>query len=171
MARKVQRNERHKQYVKLLNAKRWYGELRPGYLQEHPLCEVCLKNGRVAAARDVHHLRPVEGATDAVGDTMQDRCYDPTNLIAVCRECHIELHRQMRSHQGQLASSMPKEQTQETQDTSDWVQQVSGGKANARMKVRKGVHKTRFGWLTTEEYQQKQRDEADEWLRRVRGNP
>lgn len=43
-------------------------------------CEGCGRAGRL----EVHHKRPLQKGGAA---------YDPDNLAALCRECHIEAHR------------------------------------------------------------------------------
>ncbi|MBQ5767390.1 MAG: HNH endonuclease, partial [Clostridiales bacterium] len=45
-------------------------------------CEMCL----TAEASEVHHIIPIsEGGK-----------HDKSNIMAVCRECHDEIHRRMR---------------------------------------------------------------------------
>ena len=93
---------RSKQYQRLLNDKRWK-ELRRAYLQQHPLCERCWREGiektghpYITAAVDVHHKTPVESAryhTD-----MERLAYDWNNLEALCIPCHIKTHAEERSH-------------------------------------------------------------------------
>ena len=55
----------------------------PGcYVASHPLCELCLKNGRYVVAEEVHHKKPLaEGGT-----------HDWNNLIALCKACHARIH-------------------------------------------------------------------------------
>lgn len=92
---------RDKQYQKLLNSKRWK-ELRAQYLRDHPLCERCLregeeagiKGGYVRAAIDCHHRIPVESAQTSA--EMERLCYSEDNLEALCVECHIKTHKEMR---------------------------------------------------------------------------
>ena len=63
---------------------------RASYLkQARGLCEVCLKRGIYTPADTVHHIKHI---------TPQN-ITDPTitlsfsNLMAVCRDCHAEMHR------------------------------------------------------------------------------
>ena len=52
------------------------------YVQQHPLCEVCQKDGRLVATEEVHHKVPLsEGGTHA-----------RDNLIALCKSCHARIH-------------------------------------------------------------------------------
>lgn len=75
---------------KLYNKAAWR-KLREGYLLEHPLCEICLAEGRTTAASDVHHIQsPFD---DGLSD--MERLYrllDPCNLKALCQHCHGKLH-------------------------------------------------------------------------------
>lgn len=56
---------------------RWR-KIRNAYIQAHPLCEHCQKNGRITPAQEVHHILPLEhGGT-----------HDTSNLRALCKPCH-----------------------------------------------------------------------------------
>lgn len=83
---------RNKDYQRLLNTKRWK-ELRAWKLQQNPLCEMCQAEGYVRAAVDVHHIRPVESAHSV--SEMEQLCYDPGNLMALCIPCHVKVHKEM----------------------------------------------------------------------------
>jgi 5-methylcytosine-specific restriction protein A len=53
---------------------------RARYLRKHPVCETCLKDGKVEVAVEVDHIdRIVDG-----GDPL-----DPSNLQAICRAHHV----------------------------------------------------------------------------------
>lgn len=52
---------------------------RHAYLAEHPLCAECEKQGRVAAARVVDHIRPINEGGDK---------FDFDNLQGLCDKCH-----------------------------------------------------------------------------------
>ena len=86
---------RNKDYQHLLNSKRWR-ELRAWKLQRNPLCEMCLAEGFVRSAVDVHHIIPVESAKSL--DEMERLCLDPSgsNLMSLCIPCHIKVHKEMR---------------------------------------------------------------------------
>ena len=88
---------RDKRYQRLLNSPRWK-ELRRSYLQQHPLCERCQREGFVTAAVDVHHKTPVESAKTE--QEMERLAYnlDGNNLEALCIPCHIKTHQEMHSH-------------------------------------------------------------------------
>ena len=82
-------------YLRLLQTMRWR-RLRAWKLGESPFCEDCAKRGLLVPAQEVHHIIPVETRVDL--DGMARLAYDPGNLAALCRECHHERHKQMRSH-------------------------------------------------------------------------
>ena len=162
----------------LLHTKEWQGVdgLRAQTLRAHPLCEHCKRDGVVTAAVDVHHIKPVEDVgpyippgqpvPEEVQKAMRQRCFDPANVVALCIPCHIEVHRRMRSHQGQMLRSMPQDNSEQSQALAKWVERVSGGKAQAYI-PRKGLVRTPHGWLTPEELEQKQADDLSEWCKRV----
>lgn len=63
-------------------------KVRKTYLLQHPLCEECLKKGKVTPATSVHHIKsPFKG-----GETNQFLLLDYNNLESVCHECHSEIH-------------------------------------------------------------------------------
>lgn len=86
---------RDPRYQKLLNSPRWKN-IRRAYLQQHPLCERCEREGFVRSAVDVHHKKPVESAKTE--QEMERLAYDVSNLEALCIPCHIKTHQEMRSH-------------------------------------------------------------------------
>ena len=86
---------RNKDYQHLLNSKRWK-QLREWKLQQNPLCELCEAEGFVRSAIDVHHKTPVESARTP--QEMEQLCFNPSNLQALCISCHSKIHREARSH-------------------------------------------------------------------------
>lgn len=81
-----------KKYNELIHKNKWL-RLRKAKLTAQPLCERCRENGIVRAATEVHHVKPVE---DALTDAEKARLmFDPHNLMALCHDCHIEIHRQL----------------------------------------------------------------------------
>jgi 5-methylcytosine-specific restriction protein A len=86
---------RNKDYQHLLNSKRWK-QLRQWKLQQNPLCELCEAEGFVRSAIDVHHKTPVESARTP--QEMEQLCFNPSNLQALCISCHSKVHRDARSH-------------------------------------------------------------------------
>lgn len=79
-----------------MNSRRWR-RLRIAYLSAHPLCEDCEQAGRTTPATEVHHIRPVESAAGRHAD-MQELAFNPCNLRALCKACHIEAHRVLHSN-------------------------------------------------------------------------
>jgi 5-methylcytosine-specific restriction protein A len=56
-------------------------KVRAQYLSAHPLCERCERHGKLTAATEVHHIRPLDnGGTN-----------DFENLMALCKPCHSEI--------------------------------------------------------------------------------
>lgn len=63
-------------------------KMRDTYLKEHPICEECLKKGKVTPAEDVHHKKsPFRG-----GEVNYNLLLDYHNLESVCKECHAAIH-------------------------------------------------------------------------------
>jgi 5-methylcytosine-specific restriction protein A len=81
-----------KDYIKLINTARWQ-QLRKAVLTAHPICQECEKAGRLEAATEVHHVRPVEEAVFYTDK--QQRMFDLHNLQALCHDCHVRIHTQL----------------------------------------------------------------------------
>lgn len=59
--------------------------VRDRYVKTHPLCEMCLKEGKLTPVEEVHHIIPVNrGGTN-----------DESNLMSLCRSCHNKIHIQL----------------------------------------------------------------------------
>lgn len=58
---------------------RWV-KLREAFLQRHPCCSDCLREGRSVAAWHVHHIKPRK--------THPELAFDPTNFEPLCLPCH-----------------------------------------------------------------------------------
>lgn len=59
-----------------------WARIRERYVREHPLCEMCLEEGRYTPVEEVHHIIPVSrGGTNA-----------RSNLMSVCKSCHNKIH-------------------------------------------------------------------------------
>lgn len=56
------------------------------YRTLHPLCEDCEAKGRITPCIEVHHIVPV--LVD------KSRMHDWNNLVAVCKACHLERHKE-----------------------------------------------------------------------------
>ena len=77
-------------YVDIMNSRAWR-ETRAKVIREHPLCELCLQQGIYTPARCVHHIVPVESATDE--QSMWMRALDAANCQALCFQHHADIHR------------------------------------------------------------------------------
>lgn len=85
-----------------MNSRRWK-RLRAAYLSVHPICEACEINGRTTPATEVHHVVPIESKAGRLQD-MHALAFDPNNLKALCRACHIEAHRVLHSSSLEVAN-------------------------------------------------------------------
>ena len=71
-------------YVNKKYGRAWK-RIRNRYVAEHPLCEMCLEQGKLTPVDEVHHVLPVsKGGTHARG-----------NLMALCRSCHNKIHHEL----------------------------------------------------------------------------
>ena len=61
---------------------RAWKRIRDKYVSTHPLCERCLKEGRLTPVEEVHHILPVSKG----GRHTQD------NLMSLCKSCHNKIH-------------------------------------------------------------------------------
>ena len=78
-------NKRYEQYDRDPETRKRYGRawkrIRDRYVSQHPLCERCLKKGKLTPTEEVHHILPL-----AHGGT-----HDEGNLMALCKACHSEI--------------------------------------------------------------------------------
>ena len=70
-------------------------KLRLLYLQNHPLCEKCLSEGRTKAAADVHHIK----SPFFNGTYSKELLLDENNLMSVCKECHAAIHGKSKTNE------------------------------------------------------------------------
>lgn len=82
-------NTRYNKYERPYDSSERYGaawrRIRNRYIQAHPLCEACLKHGRMTPSTEVHHILPLEkGGT-----------HDEDNLMALCKPCHSRITAEM----------------------------------------------------------------------------
>lgn len=77
-----QENRRYEKYDRNPATRKRYGsawrKIRESYVAVNPLCEECLKSGRLTAVEEVHHILPL-----ARGGT-----HDHSNLMSLCKSCH-----------------------------------------------------------------------------------
>ena len=83
-AKKVASDYNH--YTRSANHNKKYGRqwkrIRDRYAKAHPLCERCLKEGRLTPMEEVHHILPVNrGGSN-----------DDSNLMSLCHSCHQWIH-------------------------------------------------------------------------------
>ena len=79
---------------KVYNTRRWR-KLRAAYLMEHPLCEICKKDGVLTPAIDVHHR---DSFTNYEGLQLHEKAFDSDNFVALCKKCHATLHKNGKTH-------------------------------------------------------------------------
>ena len=64
---------------------RAWKRIRDRYAHKHPLCELCLQQGKFVAVEEVHHILPIsKGGT-----------HDEENLMSLCQSCHTRIHREL----------------------------------------------------------------------------
>lgn len=100
---------RDPRYIKMINSKRWK-DLRLKKLQANPLCEECQRKNKITLASEIHHIKEVESAITYEG--MSLLMFDYSNLMSVCHECHVEIHREAFSHTKEKVQENNKRQTQ-----------------------------------------------------------
>jgi 5-methylcytosine-specific restriction enzyme A len=83
------KNERNAEIQKIYNSKN-YKKLRNFYLQNNPLCAMCLKLGLFVSGAEVDHIKEISS-----GITLADKlalALDYKNLQTLCLECHHKKH-------------------------------------------------------------------------------
>lgn len=88
------KHSKKKEYQRIVWSAKWQ-RLRDMYKAQHPVCEMCEKNGRTSLAKVVHHIVPIEDARDVV--MMESLAYDWNNLMALCEDCHEQIHYKLGS--------------------------------------------------------------------------
>ena len=73
--------KRYEKYDRDPAVRRRYGRawkrIRDRYIQEHPLCELCQRDGRLTPAEEVHHKVPLsEGGTHARDNLVANRFFN-----------------------------------------------------------------------------------------------
>ena len=74
----------HEKYNSFYQSADWKELRESRFAFADGLCELCRKNGKVKAAREIHHIVPIEI------DYSKRLDYD--NLIALCSDCHNKIH-------------------------------------------------------------------------------
>ena len=80
------------EYKAMLHTQRWHN-LRRQTLAAHPQCEQCAREHRYRLATEVHHRVPVLSVADTASRI--GLMYDPGNLMALCHDCHVAVHRSL----------------------------------------------------------------------------
>lgn len=80
------RQKQYDKYNRSPNHDKKYGNnwrrIRGLYVKKHPLCERCLKEGKITPVEEVHHIIPLSR-----GGTNQF-----SNLMSLCQSCHTKIH-------------------------------------------------------------------------------
>ena len=74
----------HERYNSFYQSAEWKALRESRFAFAEGLCELCRKKGIVRAAREIHHIVPIEK------DWSKRLDYD--NLIALCSDCHNQQH-------------------------------------------------------------------------------
>lgn len=72
-------NKNYRPFKHLYSTSMWK-KARKQFLQEHPLCEECKRNGVIKAAEIVDHRIPHKGN--------EQLFWDESNWQSLCKECH-----------------------------------------------------------------------------------
>ena len=56
--------------------------IRGLYVKQHPVCEMCLKEGKLIPVEEVHHIVPL----------LQGGSNKFSNLMSLCQSCHTKIH-------------------------------------------------------------------------------
>ena len=86
----MSREDRKKERQQLYSSKRWK-DLRLYMVQKYPVCQDCLKEGKITPTEEVHHIKSpfVKGLTE---EEKEWRAFTESNLVCLCKECHIRRH-------------------------------------------------------------------------------
>ena len=74
----------HERYQQFYNSPEWRDLRNYKFYMAEGLCELCRKKGKVKAAREIHHIVPIEKDWN--------KRLDYENLIALCPSHHQEQH-------------------------------------------------------------------------------
>lgn len=105
----------------------YWKRLRSNYKTKHPLCELCLIEGRSVNADDIHHKKPI-----TTGKTFEERwdlLLDESNLISLCSDCHHKLHNYERKH-GLTSYYQLMKLIEMKANSKDWLMNPSEDKDN-----------------------------------------
>lgn len=86
---------RSKTASQIYNTKMWK-DLRSQYYQDHPLCELCLLEGKVTPADEIHHKKEILSGNSQ--EEMERLAYDYFNLQSLCEYHHHLIHNEKRQN-------------------------------------------------------------------------
>lgn len=79
-------DKQYQKYKRPVDSNKKYGRawkrIRDRYVKAHPLCERCLKDGRITPVEEVHHIIPLS----------QGGTHRNDNLMSLCQSCHTKIH-------------------------------------------------------------------------------
>lgn len=84
--------ERKQQRQRMYQRTEWQ-KLRVAYLQKHPICEKCEKEGKTTSAEHVHHIKSFMLENEEMKQL--DLLQNWNNLMALCHQCHNKIHNDM----------------------------------------------------------------------------
>ncbi len=91
---KALRQKQYDQFNRTPDHDKKYGNnwrrIRNIYVKHHPVCERCLKEGRVTPVEEVHHIVPLSSG----GNNKF------TNLMSLCQSCHTKTHYELGDRNG-----------------------------------------------------------------------
>ena len=87
--------------------------LRKGYSDGYPLCGICLDGGRQKESEFIHRIKPLASGGQE---------YSRQNSIALCRDCHIEIHDSGGAVSGSIEFNISPEEIIWFDDTPDIFQ-------------------------------------------------
>ncbi len=86
---RLEYERRYNRYERDPDISKKYGRawkrIRDRYAAKHPLCEMCLKEGRLKPVEEVHHILPISKGGD----------HRESNLMSLCQSCHTKLHHEL----------------------------------------------------------------------------
>ncbi len=89
--KKRRKTETRAERMEIYATRRWRN-LRRLKMISNPICEECLKVGKVTPTEDVHHIISFMSVKDPY--ERRKLAYDYDNLESLCRACHNKKHRQ-----------------------------------------------------------------------------
>jgi len=79
----------YNKYVRDKDHNKHYGRewrrIRDRYASLHPVCENCLKEGKITPMEEVHHILPINRGGD----------HSWNNLMSLCHSCHEKIHHEL----------------------------------------------------------------------------